>query len=115
MPGLSAVLRILSIFASIGAVLSSCNSFATKCSIAVGSLWTETNGQPIKLNTWQGYYLSFMPPDQGNYVDIDLSVFYGSLQIFVARGRQPKLEDFDQSTIASSERSLRVVRPALPF
>ncbi|RYG60514.1 hypothetical protein EON64_19240, partial [archaeon] len=31
-------------------------------------------------------------------MDIDLSVFYGSIQIFVAKGREPKLSDFDIAT-----------------
>eukprot|EP01031_Cornospumella_fuschlensis_P035356 gene35356-42848_t len=63
----------------------------------------QNSGEPVVLSAHQGYYISFTPPSSASYVDIDLSVFYGSIQIFVARGREPKLSDFDMATSNAGE------------
>lgn len=50
-----------------------------------------------------------MPAD-AQVVDINLSIYFGSVRIFVAKDREPKTTDFDYSSGASGEQDfLRIV------
>lgn len=88
-----------------------CDKFSSPCPADVGKPLHNANGQTIvKLDAGGFFYFSFSLASSSTY-DLALSTYFGSVEIYAAKNREPKPNDYDISNVVSGEQDfLRLVR-----
>eukprot|EP00598_Pedospumella_elongata_P002386 CAMPEP_0184975878 /NCGR_PEP_ID=MMETSP1098-20130426/6959_1 /TAXON_ID=89044 /ORGANISM="Spumella elongata, Strain CCAP 955/1" /LENGTH=2755 /DNA_ID=CAMNT_0027498653 /DNA_START=79 /DNA_END=8346 /DNA_ORIENTATION=+ len=104
---------IFAIINSLVSVSGQCDTFSSACALALGQALPYTTGSTfIKLVPSGSYFISFSMPLDTTSVHIDLSLLFGSAQMFAAVNRQPSLTDFDFTNSLSGDQDyLSIISP----
>jgi hypothetical protein len=99
-----------------------CDSFTSRCridqifgqSLSNGNNEDNSNKNIVNLPVHGSYYFSFHMPSGTDVVDINLSVYFGNVEIYAATNREPKASDFDYSSILLGDQDfLRITSPSI--
>ncbi len=100
-----------------------CSSYANRCPITLGQVFADNN-KPVKLLNNSQYHLSFdvrsifffsfciryfvvfviiQIPAFANSIDLNLALYYGFVELYAAKDRQPSRGDYDRSTLKTGD------------
>lgn len=99
-----------------------CSSYANRCPITLGQVFADNN-KPVKLLNNSQYHLSFdvrysfpflftfviycfvivQIPAFASSIDLNLALYYGFVELYAAKDRQPSRGDYDRSTLKTGD------------
>jgi hypothetical protein len=101
------LIQILSGFLILSSTVNAllCSNYAIKCQSELGKpLHNANQATTIKMSKGESFYFTFTMPNNVAEIDLDLSIYYGSVDIYVAKNKEPSPNSYEISNTVSGEK-----------